>query len=173
MAAPSGQEGNARTVSRCAGGLGAGERGLREGAPSIPAWAGPAGRAPSQRAAGQGAALSGAPNFQSQGCSRCWGHRGPPGAGRRVTGGDKRGSGRPEGLEAPGEKRPSGPGKRWGWTARCQIGSRRLSPAPLPAGPLPRCSQSSPSSAARHSWRRALLLPWVITWPLEFPCFQG
>lgn len=101
------------------------------------------------------------------------GHRGPPGAGRRVTGGDKRGSGRPEGLEAPGEKRPSGPGKRWGWTARCQIGSRRLSPAPLPAGPLPRCSQSSPSSAARPSWRRALLLPWIITWPLEFPCFQG
>lgn len=59
MAAAGGQEGDARTASRRARGLGEGGQGRRQaGAPYIPAGAGPAGRAPSQRAAGQAAARS-------------------------------------------------------------------------------------------------------------------
>lgn len=112
MAAGPEQEGEGRTSSRCAGGLGAGEgcelAGAAAGYPCVAAGAGPSGWAPRQTAEGQAAAPSALPPLPQMERS-AWaprpgmlGHGEPPAAGRRVasaarseSGEDKLGSGDP------------------------------------------------------------------------------
>lgn len=184
MAAPGGQEGNARVARLCAGGLACGREGRRRASAfCVPDGAGPAGGrgasgpwAKRPRGAHPSPALW--RRLQAPGCSRCWRRRPePPGPSAARPARSSEVPAAAGGTDAVQEGKGCRQGRGGDWlSSPARVApSRRPSLSPQPARcplvwslPL-RASTSLPFHSALSA--RAWLLPWLIKWPLEFPYF--